>query len=78
MLELRGLLLDFDLPFEAFDFEAGFAFEADLVFGFDLDFGFDDDLAFGFDDDFGFDLDAGLVDFDDCELFGFAVDLFLV
>jgi len=52
LLELRGLLLDFDLAFgfeafgftfEAFDFEAGFAdFEAevpfDLGFGFDLDF----------------------------------------
>jgi hypothetical protein len=82
LLELRGLPLDFGLAFEAFDFEAGFAF----AFEADLDFGLDDDLAFGLDDDFdfdagfglGFDFDAGLVDFDDCELFGFAVDLLLV
>jgi len=74
-LELRGLLLDFDLAFEAFDFEAGLAFEADLVFGFeaDLAFGFDDD----FDCDFGFDFDAGLAVFDDGD-FDFAVDLDLV
>jgi hypothetical protein len=72
LLELRGLLLDFGLAFEAFALEADFAFEADLVFGFD------DDFAFGFDDDFGFDFDDELVDFDDGELFGFAVDLVFV
>ena len=66
LLELRDLLLDFglafeafgfddDLDFDAFDFEAGFAaFEGDAFF--DLGFDFDVDFDLGFDFDLGVDL----------------------
>lgn len=73
LLELRGFLLDFGLAFEAFDFDADLDFDA---FDFEAGFAaFEVDGFLGFDDDFGFDFDDDLVDFDDRELFGFAVDL---